>query len=61
MLEIKSFVSLKNECSIFWTKVHFKGGSQVQQNFEVGCSYSEGLIDLLCFFFFWGGGGGGAR
>ena len=26
MLEIKSFVSLKNESFLFWTKVYFKGG-----------------------------------
>ena len=25
-LEIKSFVSLKNESFLFWTRVHFKGG-----------------------------------
>ena len=27
MLEIKSFVSLKNEPFLFWARVHFKGGS----------------------------------
>ena len=37
MLEIKSFVSLKNESFLFWTRVHFKrGGSYVLQNFEGG-------------------------
>ena len=25
MLEIKSFVSLKNESLLFWTRVHFMG------------------------------------
>ena len=37
MLEIQSFVSLKNESLLIWTRAHFKGGgggSQVLQNFE---------------------------
>ena len=38
LLEIKSFVSLKNESLLFFTKLHFTfqggGGSQVLQNFE---------------------------
>ena len=36
LLETKSFVSLKNESSLFWTSVHFKEGTQVLQHFEGG-------------------------
>ena len=46
-MEIKSFVSLKNESFVFWTRVHFKEeGSEVLQNFK-GVAHKEG-----------GGGGG---
>ena len=43
MLEIQSFVSLKNESLLIWTRAHLEGtgggrggegGSQVLQNFE---------------------------
>ena len=44
MLEIQSFVSLKNESLLIWTRAHFKGrgggggkkggGSQILQNYE---------------------------
>ena len=48
LLEIKSFVSLKNESLLLWTRVHFKGGgSQFLENFE-GFAHKGG-----------GGGGGG--
>ena len=50
LLEIKSFVSLKNESLLLWTRVHFKGGgSQFLQNFEGFAGGGGG-----------GGGGGGA-
>ena len=42
LMEIKSFVSLKNESFVFWTRVHFKEeGSQVLQNFK-GVAHKEG-------------------
>ena len=51
MLEIQSFVSLKNESLLIWTRAHFKGGGgggggggRTSQKFGGG-----------------GGGGGGAR
>ena len=37
LLEIKSFVSLKIEFLLFWTRVQSRGGG-VLQNFEGGCS-----------------------
>ena len=41
-MKIKSFVSLKNESFVFWTRVHFKEeGSQVLQNFK-GVAHKEG-------------------
>ena len=39
LLEIKSFLSLKNEYLLFWTRLDFKGEEgQVLQTFEGGCS-----------------------
>ena len=36
-LEIKSFVPLKNESLLFWTRVHFKrGGKSSSSKFEGG-------------------------
>ena len=63
LLEIKSFVSLKNESLLLWTRVHFKGGgSQFLENFEGfahkgggGGEWGEGLTGLE-FFFLRGGG-----
>ena len=56
----KSFVSFKNEFLLFWTRVQFKGGSQVLQNFGGGLLISGGLTDSE-FFFFWEGGKEGDR
>ena len=57
LLEIKSFVSLKNESLLLWTRVHFKGGgSQFLQNFEGFAhkggegEWGEGLTGLEFFF-----------
>ena len=61
IVEYKSFVSLKNESLLFWMRVHVRGGSQILQNFEGGCSKREGLTDLEFFFFFGGGGGLGKK
>ena len=47
MLEIKSFVSLKNESLLFWTRVHFKGAESISPKF-----WGEGVAHM-------GGGGGG--
>ena len=39
LLEIKSFLSLKNEYLLFWTRLDFKGEEgQVLQTFEGVCS-----------------------
>ena len=38
LLEIKSFVSLKNECLLFWMRVHFKGGGG-----EGGVKFSKNI------------------
>ena len=46
MLEIKSFVSLKNESLLFWTRVHFKGAESISPKF-----WGEGVAHI-------GGGGG---
>ena len=61
LLEIKSFVSLKNESLLLWTRVHFKGGgSQFLQNFE-GFAHKRGGgrvgggSDRFIIFFFEGG------
>ena len=44
LLEIKSAVSLRNESLLFWVRVHFKGESQVLQNFEgEGGAYKGGF------------------
>ena len=46
----KIFRFFKNESLLFWTRVHFKGGSKVLQNFE-GVAHKEGggLTDLEFF------------
>ena len=56
---MKSFVSFKNESLHFWTRVHFKGESQVLQNCE-GVALKTGGGDRFIIFF-WGGGGVLAR
>ena len=62
LLEIKSFVSLKNESLLLWTRVHFKGGgSQFLENFEGFAHRGGGRVgggsDRFRIFFFVGGGG----
>ena len=39
MLEIKSCVSLENESFLFWTRLHFRGGTRVK--------FSKILIGVL--------------
>ena len=46
LLEIKSFVSLKNESLLFWTRERFKRGSQVLQNLRRGWG-SDRFINIL--------------
>ena len=64
MLEIKSFVSLKNVSFLFWTRVHFKEGKLHSPKFwgrvahkgeGEGWGGGGGLEDLQ--FFLWGEGG----
>ena len=47
-LEIKSFVSLKNESLFFWTRVHFKGGVKFSKILR-GLLIKGGLADLEFF------------
>ena len=58
MLEIKSFVSLKNESFTFWTRVHFTGVVKFSTMLRGGELLIKGGSDRFRFFFF---GGGGAR
>ena len=53
LLEIKSFVSFKNEYLLFWMGVDFKGRSQVLQNVE-GVAHKGGEGSDT-FRVFWGG------
>ena len=60
MLEIKYFVSLKNESFLFWTRVHFKGGGGVKfSKILRGFLIKGGLTDLE--FFWWGEGHRGKK
>ena len=55
MLEIKSFVSLKSESFLFWTRVHFMGRVKFSKIFSrVAHKGGGGLTDLQFF-------GGGPR
>ena len=68
-LEIKSFVSLKNESFLFWMRVHFKavwggGGGEVKSSKILGGGAHKGGADRFRIFFLGGGvagwrGGGG--
>ena len=51
-MEIKSFVSLKNESLLFWTRVHFEGGVKFSKDVRVAAHKVGGLTDLD--FFWWG-------
>ena len=59
LLEIKSFVSLKIESLLFWTRVHFKGGVKfsgakgVRSIFQGG---ADTLEDTLISFLMISGG-----
>ena len=57
LLEIKSFVSLKNESLLFWTRVHFRVGGVKFSKILRGVAHKGGggggLTDLE---FFLGGG-----
>ena len=46
MLEVKSFVSLKNESLLFRTKVHFKGGGKFSKVLRGFTHKGGGLTDL---------------
>ena len=62
LLEIKSFVSLKNESLFFWTRVRFNRGGVKSSKILRGFAHKGGnLTDLEFSFLGWGGGGGGAR
>ena len=56
-LEIKSFVSLKNESFLFWTRVHFKGGVKFSKLLR-GLIIKEGEVGSDRFKIFLRGGGG---
>ena len=50
MLEIKSFVSLKNESFLFWTRVHFMGEVKFSKILRgVLTKGAWGLTDLELF------------
>ena len=56
LLEIKSFVSLKNESLLFWTRVHFRVGGVKFSKILRGVAHKGGGLTDLEFFF-----GGGVR